>query len=910
MPTIADIRQQYPQYNDMSDADLAGALHSKFYSDMPKDEFHAKIGLKAQPATEPEKPRAWSDVPLEALKNIPSSAYDAAAGMVGQAAGVIKTTAPYVAKYGPSAPAMMAVDAGKAIYNDPDMLKRIPAGLWKGLVDRYGSEEALKRTIATDPAGFALDVSMLASGGEAALSRITRGVGDIGRAADVSRPFHELPPEPPPPPGPPPLPPGPPPVPLEPAQAAVREAVESQPRALTTGNRALQQTGQVLSKIPLIGDNLGRAIEAVPGKFGEARNAVADDLGNYRTPQNVASDIRGEIGGAAEAETRAAEQAAQQADAAAQANWEQTNQARERAIAGFEAQSARETGQQVGNTPTTDMGQTSLDTVRANHDIARNTKDAAYREAGGLDATVLDDANADAHRSVLADLRSDRGGQGTVDTSAAAAKASRGMLAKLRRFSLDARNRVANAQEEAINGGGTAADADATGQSMQRVEQLRQDLNFHASGADNDADRRAASRIISAFDDWHGRAVENHLMDGSDPNALPAFQRARALNRDFRERFGYNADDPAGKTINKMVRGEPGEHIGPNEIAKALTGNPDRAGPLLDSIYAATGDHPNHQNVVQAVRGGFWNHLAGTVEGSEKVRPAAQIQDGVFKFTRGPGRDLAARVFTPQDQALMERHANVLTAAERAREQTAALNKANKPVPTEVQKGPLQELADRVLGRGEKAPEAVYNAIEGYAKSKGGGKDIATLAKVMNSLPPELRGNFRNTFIRRLGTGVKGEFSPAVFAKEWIQNVNPQAKAVLFGDGAHVRALDELADASRTFDEVHRRFGNPTGSGHTVNFAKVATVAAAAATGALLGPVKLLGGWFVGRKFANFLATPQGAASASRFAKQMQRLQDVPSLANAAAARLSVRNMRNTATTLGIAHDIPDVSGK
>jgi hypothetical protein len=38
----------------------------------------------------------------------------------------------------------------------------------------------------------------------------------------------------------------------------------------------------------------------------------------------------------------------------------------------------------------------------------------------------------------------------------------------------------------------------------------------------------------------------------------------------------------------------------------------------------------------------------------------------------------------------------------------------------------------------------------------------------------------------------------------------------------------------------------------------------------------------------------------------MQRLQASPTLANAAAARLSKRNMRNTATALGIAHNIPD----
>lgn len=54
MPTIAEVRQQYPQYKDMSDADLATALHSKFYSDMPKEEFVKKIGLEAPPPGKPK----------------------------------------------------------------------------------------------------------------------------------------------------------------------------------------------------------------------------------------------------------------------------------------------------------------------------------------------------------------------------------------------------------------------------------------------------------------------------------------------------------------------------------------------------------------------------------------------------------------------------------------------------------------------------------------------------------------------------------------------------------------------------------------------------------------------------------------------------------------------------------------
>lgn len=50
MASLADIRRQYPQYNDMSDAQLADALYAKHYSDMPRDQFDAKVGFAPSPA--------------------------------------------------------------------------------------------------------------------------------------------------------------------------------------------------------------------------------------------------------------------------------------------------------------------------------------------------------------------------------------------------------------------------------------------------------------------------------------------------------------------------------------------------------------------------------------------------------------------------------------------------------------------------------------------------------------------------------------------------------------------------------------------------------------------------------------------------------------------------------------------
>lgn len=58
MATLQEIRQQYPQYNDMPDGILADKLYQAHYSDMPREQFNTKIGLnpastsnEAQPDT-------------------------------------------------------------------------------------------------------------------------------------------------------------------------------------------------------------------------------------------------------------------------------------------------------------------------------------------------------------------------------------------------------------------------------------------------------------------------------------------------------------------------------------------------------------------------------------------------------------------------------------------------------------------------------------------------------------------------------------------------------------------------------------------------------------------------------------------------------------------------------------------
>jgi hypothetical protein len=61
--TIEQVRQQYPQYGDLSDDQLAQALHKKYYSDMPFDTFAGKIGYSTTPAPKDYDPTPKAGVP-------------------------------------------------------------------------------------------------------------------------------------------------------------------------------------------------------------------------------------------------------------------------------------------------------------------------------------------------------------------------------------------------------------------------------------------------------------------------------------------------------------------------------------------------------------------------------------------------------------------------------------------------------------------------------------------------------------------------------------------------------------------------------------------------------------------------------------------------------------------------------
>lgn len=148
MATIAEIRQQYPQYSDMSDMQLARALHAKNYSDMEFGTFARKIGMLDEPAASPvsdyrsvresgtgpalTRPveyrtalegagKFFTDVGLGARQLIRSSPYHG-----GQISGDPKLTAEAQTKREVDAP-LMETGAGRAGFVGTGILSTVPA---------------------------------------------------------------------------------------------------------------------------------------------------------------------------------------------------------------------------------------------------------------------------------------------------------------------------------------------------------------------------------------------------------------------------------------------------------------------------------------------------------------------------------------------------------------------------------------------------------------------------------------------------------------------------------------------------------------------------------------------------------------------------------------------------------------
>ena len=145
------------------------------------------------------KKRSWKDVAGESFTNIPSSAQTMATGLYQAITNPVQTVS-----------GLMDVAAGglqnalpKPVVNFVNQFETNPQSAQRAvqaanaaggmLKERYGSEEGLKNTLATDPVGAAADLSLLFTGGGALAARtpmLSRAAPTLRTAAEYTNPLN------------------------------------------------------------------------------------------------------------------------------------------------------------------------------------------------------------------------------------------------------------------------------------------------------------------------------------------------------------------------------------------------------------------------------------------------------------------------------------------------------------------------------------------------------------------------------------------------------------------------------------------------------------------------------------------------------------------------------------------------
>ena len=157
-----------------------------------------------QPPKKAPPKRSLFGAAVEAIPNIPSSAAEFATGLYTAVTNPIQT-----------ASSMMDIAAGglktgaekvlpKNVYNFINDMDRDPKSAERAMrtarqfggqmADRYGTYDAIKNTLATDPVGFAADMSTLLSGGASVAGRAGKvgTAGVLNKMAQATNPVNVL----------------------------------------------------------------------------------------------------------------------------------------------------------------------------------------------------------------------------------------------------------------------------------------------------------------------------------------------------------------------------------------------------------------------------------------------------------------------------------------------------------------------------------------------------------------------------------------------------------------------------------------------------------------------------------------------------------------------------------------------
>jgi hypothetical protein len=153
-----------------------------------------------------------------------------------------------------------------------------------------------------------------------------------------------------------------------------------------------------------------------------------------------------------------------------------------------------------------------------------------------------------------------------------------------------------------------------------------------------------------------------------------------------------------------------------------------------------------------------------------------------------------------------------------------------------------------------------------------------------------------STVISGLGRNSKGEFSPALFIRDY-GNLSPAGKRILFsgvGKSNIMGALDDIATVSKKYVDAGKLANTSGTAGHATTAAALATAFGALVKGDFATPVEVAAGLLGGNAVSRMLGSPATAASMARWSRAMDNLAQTPTKRALVAYNIASRNLGNT----------------
>jgi hypothetical protein len=278
-----------------------------------------------------------------------------------------------------------------------------------------------------------------------------------------------------------------------------------------------------------------------------------------------------------------------------------------------------------------------------------------------------------------------------------------------------------------------AADA-VVGVNLRGVDQARRQLvAFYKAAKTNPADARAVQGIIREFDDQIEQAVTKGLFEG-DEKFLAALKEARGAYASYQKTFKpRGAGDDVGRILQTMVERD----VTPEQVANYMFGSSKvganstnvRVAARLKELFGP------ESGGWAAIRQAAWQKLVtpppgGPAMGSQKA--ASRIAD----FIEGEGRSFARTLFSPDEIAAMQRHANIERAIAAKPGTTNPSNSGNRLA------GLLKESMGTIGGMLGMSTGGPQGAAAGYAagRAAGGITDMRNAAEARRLFRGEMPG--------------------------------------------------------------------------------------------------------------------------------------------------------------------------